>query len=252
MSTGHEPAAEEEPVVWVVGAGSGMGRACALDLAEHGRRVAVSGRRSEALDAVATAVALADHEAIALPLDVGDAAAVERAHAAILEQWGRLDALVLASGMNVPERSWQDLRMSELEQVVDTNLLGVARIMEAALPSLRRRGGVVVVLSSIAAWRFSPGSGVAYSASKTALGALCQSLNHDEAANGVRACHLCPGDVNTDFLEHRPRVPDAAARSAMLQPDDVARVVRFVLDSPPHVRIDELVLTPAPVPALAR
>ncbi len=239
----------EEPVVWVVGAGSGMGRACALDLAEHGHRVAVSGRRSEALDAVATAVALADHESLVLPLDVGDADAVERAHAAIVEQWGRLDALVLASGTNVPQRFWTDLRIGELEQVVDTNLLGVARVVQAALPSLRRHGGVVVVISSIAAWRFSPGSGVAYGASKTALGALCQSLNHDEAAHGVRACHLCPGDVDTEFLEHRPQVPDEAARAAMLQPDDVARAVRFVLDSPPHVRIDELVLTPAPVPA---
>jgi NADP-dependent 3-hydroxy acid dehydrogenase YdfG len=240
---------DDSPVVWVVGAGSGMGRAAALAIAESGRRVVLSGRRYDPLESLATAAAMADHAALVLQLDVGDAAAVRQAHAEIEEQWGRLDALVIASGLNVPKRSWSDLRLGELEQVVDTNLLGVARVVGAALPSLRRRGGVVVVLSSIAAWRFSPGSGVAYGASKTALGALCASLNHDEAANGVRACHLCPGDVNTDFLEHRPTVPDAAARAAMLQPEDVARAVLFVLDSPPHVRIDELVLTPAPVPA---
>jgi NADP-dependent 3-hydroxy acid dehydrogenase YdfG len=229
MDVEQEP--DDTPVVWVVGAGSGMGRAAALAIAESGRRVVLSGRRYEPLESLATAAAMADHAALVLQLDVGDAAAVEQAHSEIQEQWGRLDALVIASGVNVPQRSWADLTVREVEQVVDTNLLGVARVVGAALPS-----------------RFSPGSGVAYGASKTALGALCASLNHDEAANGVRACHLCPGDVNTDFLEHRPTVPDAAARAAMLQPEDVARAVRFVLDSPPHVRIDELVLTPAPAP----
>jgi NADP-dependent 3-hydroxy acid dehydrogenase YdfG len=235
---------QDPPVVWVTGAGSGMGRAAALTLADGGRRVVLSGRRMDALQAVAAEVVAGGGEALALPLDVGDPDAVAHAAAAALHRWGRLDGLVLASGANVRDRSWSALRVDELEQVVDTNLLGVARVIDGALPALRERGGTVVVISSIAAWRFSPGSGVAYSASKTALAALCQSLNHDEAGRGVRACHLCPGDVDTAFLDQRPTVPDAAARAAMLKPEDVARVVRFILDSPPHVRIDELVLTP--------
>jgi NADP-dependent 3-hydroxy acid dehydrogenase YdfG len=235
---------QDAPVVWVTGAGSGMGRAIATALGGSGRRIVLSGRRIDALEAAAAEIGTAGGEALVLPLDVGDATAVAEAPTAVRDRWGRLDGLVLASGVNVPDRSWPKLRIGELEQVVDTNLLGVARVIDAALPDLRERRGTVVVLSSIAAWRFSPGSGVAYGASKTALAALCQSLNHDEAATGVRACHLCPGDVDTDFLDHRPQVPDAAARAGMLKPDDVARVVRFVLDSPPHVRIDELVLTP--------
>jgi NADP-dependent 3-hydroxy acid dehydrogenase YdfG len=196
------------------------------------------------LESAAAEVRAAGAEALVLPLDVDDRDAVLRAAADVRERWGRLDGLVLASGVNVRDRAWPDLALTELEGVVDTNLLGVARVMVAALPALRERGGTVVVVSSVSAWRFSPGSGVAYSASKSALAALCASLNHDEAASGVRACHLCPGDVDTAFLEHRPTVPDAAARAAMLRPEDVARAVRFVLDSPPHVRIDELVLTP--------
>ena len=85
---------------------------------------------------------------------------------------------------------------------------------------------------------------MAYAASKTALGALCRSLNEQEAAHGIRACHLCPGDVDSDFLSLRPQVPDAQARAAMLTSADVARAVMFVLESPPHVRIDELVISP--------
>jgi len=87
-------------------------------------------------------------------------------------------------------------------------------------------------------------AGVAYSASKSALRALCQTLNAQEAAHGVRACHLCPGDVDTDFLSLRPQVPGNEARSVMLRPDDVGRAVSFVLQSPPWVRVDELVISP--------
>jgi NADP-dependent 3-hydroxy acid dehydrogenase YdfG len=110
---------------------------------------------------------------------------------------------------------------------------------------MRARGsGQVVVVSSYAGWRFSPHAGVAYTASKTALAAVVASLNAQEAEHGIRACHLCPGDVDTEFLDLRPNVPDAEARRVMLSPDDVAVAVLFVLQSPAHVRIDELVISP--------
>ena len=125
-----------------------------------------------------------------------------------------------------------------------TNLTGVVSVVDAALADLREAGGQVVVVSSYSAWRFSPGAGVAYSASKTALTMVCQTLNAQEARHGVRACHLCPGDVDTDFLGFRPEVPGSEARAVMLTPDDIARAVLFVLDSPAHVRVDELVISP--------
>lgn len=113
------------------------------------------------------------------------------------------------------------------------------------LPGMRARGrGQVVVVSSYSAWRFSPHAGVAYSASKTALAAICQSLNAQEAEHGIRACHLCPGDVDTDFLRLRPQVPDEEGRQVMLTPDDIAAAVLFVLEVPAHVCIDELVISP--------
>jgi NADP-dependent 3-hydroxy acid dehydrogenase YdfG len=102
----------------------------------------------------------------------------------------------------------------------------------------------VVVVSSYAGWSFQPGAGVAYSASKTALGSVVRGLNQQEAAHGVRATHLCPGDVATDFLDQRPQVPDAAARAVMLTPEDIGRTIGFVLDAPAHVRVDELVISP--------
>ena len=162
----------------------------------------------------------------------------------LVAELGGIDALVLAAGLNAPQRRWEDQDLSEFDAIVSTNLTAVASTIDASLPHLRERGGQVVVISSYAGWSFQPGAGVAYSASKTALGSLVRTLNQQEAARGVRACHLCPGDVATDFLDQRPSVPDAAARARMLSAEDVARTAYFVLDSPAHVRIDELVISP--------
>jgi NADP-dependent 3-hydroxy acid dehydrogenase YdfG len=233
-----------KPVLWVTGGGSGMGRASALSAASSGWRVALSGRRPEPVLEVALEIEASGGEVLALPGDVRSIQDVTDCSAAIAQEWGRLDGIVLAAGMNVPRRTWSDQDLGELEDIVETNLVSVARVVQLVLPELRRSAGTVVIISSYAGWRFSPGAGVAYSASKTALASLCQSLNAQEAASGVRACHLCPGDVDTDFLARRPEVPGTEARSVMLSAADVARAVQFVLDSPAHVRVDELVISP--------
>jgi NADP-dependent 3-hydroxy acid dehydrogenase YdfG len=245
----QEPTIEEQrgagaPVLWVTGGGSGMGRASALAAASRGWRVALSGRRPERVTQVAQEVEASGGEALALPGDIRSLQDVTEGASAIERRWGRLDGLVLAAGLNAPRRTWRDQDLAELSDIVETNLVSVARVLQLALPALRRTAGTVVAISSYAGWRFSPGAGVAYSASKTALASLCQSLNAQEAASGVRACHLCPGDVDTDFLAQRPEVPGTEARSVMLTADDVARAVQFVLDSPAHVRVDELVISP--------
>jgi NADP-dependent 3-hydroxy acid dehydrogenase YdfG len=221
-----------------------MGRAAALSAASHGWRVALSGRRHERVREVAREVEALAGEVLSLPGDVRSTEEVTESIAAIERQWRRLDGLVLAAGMNAPRRTWEDQDLREFGDIVETNLVSVARVVQLALPQLRRSAGTIVVISSYAGWRFSPGAGVAYSASKSALASLCQSVNAQEAASGVRACHLCPGDVNTEFLAQRPQVPGEEARSVMLTAEDVARAIQFVLDSPTHMRIDELVISP--------
>jgi NADP-dependent 3-hydroxy acid dehydrogenase YdfG len=221
-----------------------MGRAAAVSAAARGWRVVLSGRRPEALEEGAQAVAEAGGEALVLPVDVTDAGQVADALTTIHEQWGAVSDVVLAAGLNNPRRAWRDQALADVEAIVATNLVAVVRVLDAVLPDLRAAAGVAVVVSSYSGWEFSPGAGVAYSATKTALASVCRTLNAEEAASGVRACHLCPGDVDTDFLTMRPNVPDAQAREVMLTADDVARTVQFVLDCPPRVRIDELVISP--------
>jgi len=231
-------------VLWVTGGGSGMGAASAVAAARDGWTVVLSGRRPDRLEQVADAVRAAGGAADVLPLDVTAQDAVAAACDDVLRRHGRIDGLVLAAGLNTRGRRWDDQSLADVRAVLDTNTTAVVTVVDAALPALRDVGGVVVVVSSYAGWSFQPGAGVAYSASKTALGSIVRTLNQQEAAHGVRATHLCPGDVATDFLDQRPQVPDAAARQRMLQPEDVGRTVAFVLGAPAHVRIDELVLSP--------
>jgi NADP-dependent 3-hydroxy acid dehydrogenase YdfG len=232
-------------VLWVTGAGSGIGRAAAVAAASVVNRVALSGRRPGPLSETARLVTEAGGQPLPLPMDARDPEAARRAHQQIVADWPDVSDVVLAAGANAPRRYWRDQSMAEFERILATNLSATVSLIDIVLPGLRARGGgQIVVVSSYAAWRFSPHAGVAYSASKTALATICASLNAQEAECGIRACHLCPGDVATDFLELRPQVPDAEARKVMLSPDDVARAVLFVLNSPPHVRIDELVISP--------
>lgn len=232
--------------LWVTGAGSGIGRAAAVSAARSGHRVGVSGRRRDALDETVSRIERDGGEAIALPLDVRSSDEIEAGHARLTEAFGPVTDLVAAAGLNAKHRYWRDQSIREFEDIVQVNLLGTVRVIDSVLPGMRAAGrGTIVIVSSYSAWAASPHAGVAYSASKTALSTLAVSLNVQEAANGIRCTHLCPGDVDTDFLELRPQVPDGDARGRMLSADDVARSVQFVLDSPDHVTIDELVLAPS-------
>jgi NADP-dependent 3-hydroxy acid dehydrogenase YdfG len=226
--------------LWISGAGSGVGRATAVAAARDGWDLVLSGRRREALEETRALVDDLGSTAVVAPLDVTD----DDALAAVVAGLDRLDGIVVAAGLNAPRRSWAEQETADFDRIVATNLTGPAHQVAAALPLLRVSGGTVVLVSSYAAWTHSPGAGVAYSASKTALGALVRDLNAQEAGSGIRATHLCPGTIDSEFLALRPTVPDAAERAAMLTPDDVARAAMFVLASPRHVRIDELVLSP--------
>ena len=221
-----------------------MGRAAAV-AAAPGRRIAISGRRQDKLEETAQLIRNAGGEVLVAPLDVTAPGETIRVRDAIRSAWGGINDLILAAGLNTPNRAWSNQKLTEFDDLVSTNLVAPVRMIDASLADMRKGGGgQIVLISSYAGWTFSPNAGVAYSATKTALSSLSRTLNTQEARHAIRSCHLCPGDVDSDFLQLRPEVPDAQARAVMLRPEDVARAVQFVLDSPPHVRIDELVISP--------
>jgi NAD(P)-dependent dehydrogenase (short-subunit alcohol dehydrogenase family) len=228
---------------WVVGGGSGIGRATAFRLAEDGYRVIVSGRREEPLTQTVKEIVEAGGSARAIPLDITDDAGVIAAADALAAE--SLEVLVCSAGLNVRNRSWSTLTTADFTRIVDTNLNAVARCVLAVLPGFRAAGfGQIIVVSSWAGWQYARVSGPAYSASKKALSSLVVSLNDEEAPNGVRSTLLCPGEVDTPMLRARPVPRSAEELGQVLRPEEIAGVISSLVALPPNVCVGELVVTP--------
>jgi NAD(P)-dependent dehydrogenase (short-subunit alcohol dehydrogenase family) len=231
-------------VAWVTGAGTGIGEAGALALARDGMTVVLTGRRKEPLEAVAKRIATAGGKAQVEPADVADAKSVRRAADAIAAAFGRLDVLVNNAGLNIPARGWSKLQPDGIQQIIDANLTGAFLVVQAALPLMRSRGGVMIHTSSWAGRFIGPVSGPAYTAAKHGVVAMSHTINLEEGRNGIRSSVLCPNEVATPILAHRspPEPPEAMAR--MLQPDDMGELIAFIARQPPHVCINEVVISP--------
>jgi NAD(P)-dependent dehydrogenase (short-subunit alcohol dehydrogenase family) len=157
-------------VAWVTGGGSGIGEAGAEALAADGWIVVVSGRRSDALDAVVAKIKKAGGIAEALTLDVSVAADVERAAELIVTKYGRVDLLVNSAGINVPKRRWADMELEGWNQLVDVNLNGVLYCMRAVLPTMRaQKDGCIINVASWAGRHVSKMPGPAYTTTKHAV-----------------------------------------------------------------------------------
>ncbi|MGM0586595.1 MAG: SDR family oxidoreductase [Pseudomonadota bacterium] len=230
---------------WVTGAGGGIGEAAAKELADAGAFVFVSGRREGELRRVVDEIRAANGDAEALPLDVVDAEAVEAAAKSIAEKRGGVDILVANAGVNIPNRHSATVTAGEFKQVVDINLTGVMNCVIPVMHQMRARGGgLIILVSSWAGRHASKVTGPAYNASKHGVVALSHTLNMEEGENNIRSCVIMPGEVNTPIMDRRPVPPGPEIRARMLQPEDLGRTVRFVAESPAHMCVNEILVSP--------
>ena len=229
----------------VTGAGSGVGRAVALRFAAEGWDVALVGRRAEALDdTAALSGPEADGRVVGFPCDISAADQVAAMGAAVLARLGDVDVLVNAAGLNVPRRSLETLSIDDWHKVLGTNLHGAYYCVRAFLPRMReRRTGTIVNINSDAGQTAREVSGAAYVSSKFGLRGLTQQINAEERGHGVRACSICPRDINTPLLDRRPQPPALDVRARMLQPEDLAACVWLVATLPARVVLDEISLS---------
>jgi NAD(P)-dependent dehydrogenase (short-subunit alcohol dehydrogenase family) len=229
----------------VTGAGSGVGRGVALRFAAEGWNVALVGRSGETLVQTTALTGEAALERVArFPCDVGDADAVAAMGEAVLARFGEVDVLVNAAGVNVARRSLATLATVDWHRVLATNLHGAYYCVQAFLPGMRaRRTGTIVNINSDAGQAARDLSGAAYVASKFGLRGLTQQINAEERGNGVRACSICPRDINTPLLDRRPEPPPPEVRERMLQPEDLAACVWLAATLPPRVILDEITLS---------
>ena len=229
----------------VTGAGSGIGRATALRLAEEGALVVAAGRRRAPLDALVAEITRAGGRADARTVDVGDpeqAAALVRA---TIERHSRVDILINNAGSSSRVRNVRWVSREEWERVFAVNMTGVYALIQAVLPDMiARGGGTIVTVSSVAAIRPGLLGGAPYGAAKAAVRNLMGHVHTVLRDKGIRATTILPAEVDTPILDNRPLVPDTRARATMMQPEDVAAAILLCVTLPPRTVIEEIVLSP--------
>jgi NADP-dependent 3-hydroxy acid dehydrogenase YdfG len=219
----------------ITGASTGIGAATARQAAAAGYRMVLAARSEDKLRALADELG-GDDRAIAKRCDVADWDDQEALFAAALEAFGRVDVVFANAGFGA-KRGFLEETPERWREMIDTNVLGVAYSIRAALPHLRERGtGHYVITSSVAGRRALPGS--LYSASKHAVTAMGEALRQELRADDgqVRVTLIEPGMVDTPFFDNP--VSDA------LEPDDMARAVMYAVGQPPHVDINEILVRP--------
>ena len=231
-------------IVWITGAGSGIGRACAIAFAEAGARVALTGRRAAPLEETAALTGRPEN-ALVVAADLSEPGQLEQAHQRIVAEWGDPDVLVNNAGWNIGRRHWREVQPEAMSGVVDLLLKAPFQASLLVLPAMRaRRQGTIVQIASLAGVTIHPVSGPAYTAAKTGLVAMSDSLNAEEGINGIRSICICPGETETPILDTRPRPPTPEARALMMQPEDIAAAVLFSVGLPARACVTRMVIQP--------
>ena|SRR5271154_6744619 len=225
-------------VAFITGGGTGIGKACAIAFAREGAKLAIAGRRPEPLAAVVKEIGAGGGEAIALPCDVTDRAAVEDALAKTEKRFGGLDivvnnagAVVVATAETTSDEDWN--------RVLATSLTGTFFVSRAALPALRRAGGGVIVNIGSILGIVARKDRAAYCAAKAGVGGLTRAMALDHAGDKIRVNCICPTIVETDLGMHAmAKNPDARAErekriaeipiGRMGTPEDVAMMAVYL------------------------
>ncbi len=232
-------------VAWITGAGTGIGQAGAVCLARAGMEVVLSGRRKEKLKETEEMIRAVGKEPVIEELDVADADQVAAVVARIEERFSRLDVAVLSAGINVKKRSWNEVDTDGWDSVVDIDLNGAFYCCRSVLPIMRRqKEGLIVNVSSWAGVRVSKLTGPAYTAAKHGMVAMSESINMEEAINGIRSCALCPGEVATPILDNRPVKVTDDEKEVMLQGEDLGETILFLAQLDKRVCVNQLVISP--------
>ena len=244
----------------VTGASSGIGRATALELAAAGLTVLVNARREDELDKLVAEIEAAGGEAHALPGDAAEPAALDRLWAEACDRAGSsgggvVDVLVANAGRGLQGGVLSSNRET-WESMFQLNVVGTMHLMRTAALAMREGGEAsdIVVVGSVVGTHISPFSAV-YGATKFAIESAAEALRREMATasggsgRGVRVTTVKPGIVETEFQDvagyDRETFGEAVEKfGPMLSPADVARVIRFVVEQPPNVHVNQITVRP--------
>ena len=230
--------------VLIVGASSGIGREAALLFVREGANVMATARRRDRLEQLATDAAAGPGKIAILAADASEQPSAAQMVATTISQFGSLDVLVFAAGINTPDRSLKRLTPAIWDTLLKANLNSAFYVTHAALPHFRnQRAGLMLYVASISGL-LTDVSGAAYQASKRGLVALAHAIRIEEKENGIRTSVVCPGLVDTELLNQRPVKPDAETLAKALLPEDVAEIIVAIAKLPPRATVPELQILP--------
>jgi 3-hydroxy acid dehydrogenase/malonic semialdehyde reductase len=240
----------KDSVVFITGASSGIGEACAHGFAAEGARLLLAARRMDRLEKMRTGLlgeGAADVHLV--ELDVRDASAVAAAVEALPESWRAIDVLVNNAGLSRGLEKLYEGKLQDWDEMIDTNVKGLLYVTRAVVPGMVARGrGHVVNLGSTAGEMTYP-NGAVYCATKAAERAINDGLRQDVLGTPVRVTSVDPGMVETEFSEVRFRGDTARAAKVYqgvtpLTPADVADAILWAVTRPAHVNIARVLMTP--------
>lgn len=236
--------------VVITGASSGIGKACAHVFARQGTHLVLWARRKDRLDELAQELR-ADHgiTVITQAVDVRIQSDVQHAFNELPAEFRSPDVLVNNAGLSRGLNPFYEGEQQDWEEMIDTNIKGLLYVTKAFLPAMVQRGkGLVANIASIAGRQAYRGGNV-YGATKAAVKLFSDSLQIDLNGTGVRVCNIDPGLVETEFSEVRFRGDSSRAETVYngyepLTGHDVAECVLFAATRPPHVSIQDILITP--------
>jgi len=242
------------PVAIITGAGSGIGRAVAIELAGRGWDIVLAGRRREGLEETARLAG----RGLAVPTDVSDAASVAALFAAARAEYGRLDMLFNNAGTNTPAVPFETLSAEALSEVIAVNLTGpllCAREAVAMMKAQEPQGGRIINNGSVSAYGPRPHS-VAYTASKHGITGLTKSLILDCRDFGISVCQVDIGNAATARTDRMSQgVPQANGTTAIEPRMDVAMLARHIAglaELPAEVMVPFSTIMPTTMPLYGR
>ncbi|MBK7681059.1 MAG: SDR family NAD(P)-dependent oxidoreductase [Bacteroidia bacterium] len=237
-------------IALITGASSGFGRAIALKFAEHGWDVIITGRRKEKLEELEHIILdTYETKVYSLCFDVRDRKQVKIELDALPHFWKEIDVLVNNAGLASGMSAIYDGDIDDWEKMIDTNVKGLLYVSRTILPWMieRKRGHVINIGSTAGKDAYAYGN--VYCGSKFAVDAITKSMRIDLLPHGIKVTAVNPGAAETEFSLVRFKGDTEKAKSIYkgfdpLQANDIAEVVWFAASRPPHVNLNDIVMTP--------
>lgn len=236
-------------LIFITGATSGIGEACARKFAAMGSNLILNGRNTEKLEALKKELTAQDVEVLTLPFDVRNREEMRRAVDSLEGKWQQIDVLVNNAGLVLGMDKEHEGSLDEWDIVIDTNIKALLAMTRMIVPGMvERQRGHIINIGSIAGDAAYAGGSV-YCATKAAVKALSDGLRIDLVDTPLRVTNVKPGMVETNFSVVRFRGDKDKADAVYngirpLTGEDIAEVVYYAASAPEHVQIAEVLVMP--------